>query len=71
MNDFATWVRDNRFRCALTQAELAQTVGVSTVQVSKWENSRSICTIHTLKRLCEIFNTGFLLSKHTNLTASK
>lgn len=51
----------------MTQAELSKAACVSIVQVSKWENSRSICTIHTLQRLCKIFNREFVLDQYTDL----
>ena len=37
----------------LTQGELAKELGVSTVQISKWENGKTFPSVKRLKRVAE------------------
>lgn len=49
------WIRKNRDRLLLTQAELAEQVGVATNTVARWESGDRQPDRRNLRRLSEVF----------------
>lgn len=49
-------IKDNRIKNNLTQAELADKLGVTYQAVSKWENGKNIPDISLLKEISKLFN---------------
>ena len=60
MNDYAfgNLICDLRKRCGLTQAALAEKLGVTNKAVSKWENGASKPTTNMLRRLAVLFGVS-------------
>ena len=58
MNDYAfgNLICDLRKRCGLTQAALADKLGVTNKAVSKWERGESMPDVLTLTQLAELFD---------------
>ena len=61
MNDynFGNFVCLLREKKGLTQADVAQQLGVTPAAVSKWENGNGIPDTNILPKLCEIFEESF------------
>ncbi|MEO8269202.1 MAG: helix-turn-helix transcriptional regulator [Aureliella sp.] len=59
--DLSDWVKYGREARGMTQAQLADMVGLTTVQLSKIENGRGETSLATLRRTCEIFDLPFIV----------
>lgn len=51
-------IRDARMAIGITQAELAQKVGVSNSCISQYETSKRMPSLETMSILSDIFNTS-------------
>lgn len=49
-------IKKARMIAGLTQGELAEQLGISPVQVSKWEHGKSFPAVKRLKQVSEVLN---------------
>ena len=52
------FIRENRKKMGLSQAELAEKLGVTYQAVSKWENGKNLPDMLVLKELSDLFNVN-------------
>ena len=50
------FIAENRKKRNLTQADIAEQLGVSNRSISNWENGKNMPDLSLLKPLCEILN---------------
>lgn len=55
---FGSMIQEMRKEAGMTQAELAERMGVTDKAVSKWERDISFPDINTIPKLAEIFNVS-------------
>ena len=55
---FGSMIQEMRKQEGMTQAELAERMGVTDKAVSKWERDISFPDINTIPKLAEIFNVS-------------
>lgn len=58
MNHFAENIKSYRTEAKLTQAELANQLGVSTNVIGHWEKGRTEPNLDTLLKLCDILQVS-------------
>ena len=65
------FIADRRKRMGLTQAELAEALGLTDRAVSKWETGRSLPDPAIMLALCEILKINVYILQNINVTLNR